>query len=304
MATLAELMTDPSQRARLPAGMRNNNPGNIKFTSRAAFPGVVGPSVNTDQGDPQAVFASPEAGMAAMFQLAARKYNGGKRSANQLIAGNMGWTPGNFQAAANVARYAGLDPNADLNLNDPAAAGRFLRGLMTQEHGPASKLYTDAMINAAVTGLSGAKPSMFAPTAADARAMSPGMRAAVKFGRDGTDLTAPQAPVPPSITPSSPVVAVMETPSSWSDGIAEFGRSIASSGQPQAVQPLAIDDRPAPDTSVAPRALAANLTSNWGDPLGALGDKLAQQRQRIAAVGAQGQQPQQPVLNGLSQLFA
>ncbi|WDZ77952.1 hypothetical protein PWG15_05460 [Ensifer adhaerens] len=137
---------------RLPAGMRNNNPGNIKFTGTGAFPGVVGPSVNRDQGDPQAVFETAEAGMNAMFTLAKRKYDGGKRSTNQLIAGNMGWTPGNFEAAANVARTMGIGANDDINLSDPASAARFMRALMLQEHGNASRLYTDAMITAAISG--------------------------------------------------------------------------------------------------------------------------------------------------------
>lgn len=144
---------------RLPAGMRNNNPGNIKFTGTGAFPGVVGPSVNRDQGDPQAVFATPEAGMSAMYALAKRKYDGGKRSTNQLIAGNMGWTPGNSQAAANVARTMGIGPNDDINMNDPAMAASFMRALMLQEHGAASRLYTDEQIKAAIGGGAASAPA-------------------------------------------------------------------------------------------------------------------------------------------------
>lgn len=140
----------------LPAGMRNNNPGNIKYlpSLRTLYSGVVGPSVNTDQGDPQAVFESPEAGMRAMYQLLVKKYDAGQRSATDLITRQgTGWTPGNTAAANNVARSAGLAPGADTNLRDPAAARRFMRGLINQEHGAeAGALYTDAMIDAAISG--------------------------------------------------------------------------------------------------------------------------------------------------------
>ncbi len=149
MATLAEILADPNARAKLPAGMRNNNPGNIKFAGQRD---AVGPSVNTDQGDPQAVYASPEAGMHAMYQLLLKKYDGGKTTPDALIAGNMGWTPGNHQAAANVARSAGIDPNADINFHDPASAARFMHGLIVQEHGNSGNLYPIQMIQSAISG--------------------------------------------------------------------------------------------------------------------------------------------------------
>lgn len=134
----------------LPAGMRNNNPGNIKFVGQGRNRGVIGPSENTDQGDPQAVFETPEAGMAEAYRLARSKYDGGKRTANDLIAGKGGWTPGNRAAAANVARTMGVGPDDDLHLNDPDRAASFMRALVTQEHGPASQAYPDSMIRAAV----------------------------------------------------------------------------------------------------------------------------------------------------------
>lgn len=92
---LGAYLSDDARRATLPAGMRNNNPGNIKFVGQKV-PGIVGPSVNTDQGDPQAVFDTPESGMRAMYSLLGKKYAGGKLTPNQMIAGNMGWTPGNY----------------------------------------------------------------------------------------------------------------------------------------------------------------------------------------------------------------
>lgn len=159
MSDIYKILSDAAARSKLPAGMRNNNPGNIKFVGQKV-PGIVGPSVNTDQGDPQAVFDSPESGMAAMYRLLSKKYAGGKTTASQMIAGNMGWTPGNYEAAANVARYAGIKPDEDIGLNDPGRAAKFMRGLMRQEHGNSSNLYTDDMIARALSGNIAPAPSM------------------------------------------------------------------------------------------------------------------------------------------------
>lgn len=134
---------------RLPAGMRNNNPGNIKFVGQA---NSVGPSENTDQGDPQAVYATAEEGMSAMLTLMKKKYDGGKTTFNELIAGKGGWTPGNYAAAKNVARHAGIGPDDDINLNDPASAFKAMRALMLQEHGKASSAYSDDMVWNAIKG--------------------------------------------------------------------------------------------------------------------------------------------------------
>jgi len=144
---LSYILSDPSQVRKLPAGMRNNNPGNIKYVGQRDS---IGPSKNTDQGDPQAVYATPEAGMRAMYNLLSKKYRGGKTTPDQMIAGRGGWTPGNHQAAANVARTMGIDPNDDINFNDPASAARFMRALILQEHGKSGMLYSNDMIASAI----------------------------------------------------------------------------------------------------------------------------------------------------------
>lgn len=164
----------------LPAGMRNNNPGNIKYVGQAG----TSPSVNKDQGDPQAVYASADEGMAAMFTLALKKYDGGKTTANSLIAGQNGWTPGNTAAAANVARAMGLSPDDNLNLRDPAKLKEFARALMQQEHGKASRAYGDDMVSRIADDvLAGRKvqpgPSPAAPGAAAPSGAAPVTRTAV-----------------------------------------------------------------------------------------------------------------------------
>jgi hypothetical protein len=140
--------------ANAPMGMGNNNPLNIKYYkgAEAHYPGLVGPSTNTDQGDPQMKFATPEAGWSAAYSLLNQKYGSGMTTPNQIIAGKGGWTPGNTQAAANVAKSAGIGPNDDIGFSDPAKAQKFMRALVTQEQGGAGSAYPDEMIAAAVGG--------------------------------------------------------------------------------------------------------------------------------------------------------
>lgn len=133
-----------------PMGMQNNNPLNIKYYPGAPYGGLLGPSTNTDQGDPQMVFATPQAGWNAAYSLLSRKYGSGMTTPDQIIAGKGGWTPGNTTAAANVAKLAGIGPDEDIGFSDPAKAQKFMRALVTQEQGGAAKAYPDAMIAGAL----------------------------------------------------------------------------------------------------------------------------------------------------------
>lgn len=130
----------------LPAGMRNNNPGNIKFSPAIDWQGQVGPSVNLDQGDPQVVFATPEAGMRALTKNVLYKFDRGATTINQLIAGPGGWTPGYAAGAAGVAAAAGLPADQPINMRDPATLEHVVRGIVTQEQGPSSRQYSDNLI--------------------------------------------------------------------------------------------------------------------------------------------------------------
>ena len=138
--------------ANAPAGMRNNNPLNIKWYKDAPYEGLVGPSANTDQGDPQMVFKTPEAGWNAAYSLLNKKYGSGMTTPNQIIAGQGGWTPGNKQAALNVAKSAGIGPDDDIGFSDPAKAQKFMRALVQQEQGGAASAYPDTMIASAISG--------------------------------------------------------------------------------------------------------------------------------------------------------
>lgn len=139
----------------LPAGMRNNNPGNLMYVPGGYL--VQGPSSNLDYGTGgagsgfhQAVYGSALDGMTAAARLAVRKFDAGKTTIREIIAGKGGWTPGYTAGAEGVARAAGLGVDQKLDLHDPAQLQAFLRGLVTQEHGPSSKLYSDALIQAAI----------------------------------------------------------------------------------------------------------------------------------------------------------
>ena len=149
-----------------PLGMRNNNPTNIIYPSAkvAARFGAVGKSTNQDSGSTdgkggkysQMVFATPEDGMNAGARLALRKYEAGMVSASELIAASNGWTPGNNEAAVNIARTMGLSAGDDMNLDDPVYMAKFLKALVIQEHGSSGKLYKDALYSrAADTAING-----------------------------------------------------------------------------------------------------------------------------------------------------
>ncbi|TNC10824.1 hypothetical protein FF100_21990 [Methylobacterium terricola] len=139
-----------------PAGMRNNNPGNLKFSGsdwqKRNYPGMVGPSVNTDEGTPQIVFNSPQAGMQAMSRLIQSKTTSGMNTVYDLINNKNGWTPtpAGPGAAANIAKTMGVDPNAKLDFSDPKVFASFQRALITQEHGEKGSLY-HPLVDAAVS---------------------------------------------------------------------------------------------------------------------------------------------------------
>jgi hypothetical protein len=121
---------------------RNFNPGNIAYGDFARSHGSTG-MAGTDTGHGVAVFGSPEAGFNAMSSLALSKYNGGAKTADDLIAGPHGWTPGKHIAAANVENYMGIKPGSDLNLNDPDSMDNFKAALARQEGSPKNLAWAD-----------------------------------------------------------------------------------------------------------------------------------------------------------------
>jgi murein DD-endopeptidase MepM/ murein hydrolase activator NlpD len=112
-----------------------NNPGDIHFGSwireHPEFGGTV--SGRTDQGVPLIQFPSLAKGFAAMRALVLAKYHNDKHSLNELIAGQGGWTPGNYIAAKNIADFMGVKPDEDLRLHDADRMRRFQNALARRE---------------------------------------------------------------------------------------------------------------------------------------------------------------------------
>lgn len=238
---LNALLGDPAKRSGLPAGMRNNNPGNIKFVGQKV-PGIVGPSVNTDQGDPQAVFDTPESGMQAMYSLLNKKYSGGKVTPNQIIAGNMGWTPGNYDAARNVARSMGIGPDDDIGFSDPARAAKFMRGLILQEHGKSGGLYPESMILSAIGGRAPNQVASLDPA-----------------------IGMPPQATPPQMPPAASVYVdpMVSAPNAQPQQMAAIP---PAGGMPPLEAPRTIGTPPVPPNAPPPQQLAQALTGNSAAP--------------------------------------
>jgi hypothetical protein len=153
--------------SRLPLGLRHsNNLFNIKYFRGAEkypqrWPGLMGPSIARDQGDPQMKFATVEDSGVAGAELLRRKYQSGMRTPRQIIAGNQGWTPGYTGAAENVARVAGVGVDDDLRLDTPEGLRRFLPALAEQEHGAdtAKRLFKPTLYDNIMMRLGGPAPS-------------------------------------------------------------------------------------------------------------------------------------------------
>lgn len=132
---------DERTEASLPLGLRrSNNLFNIKYfrgaeSDQGRWPGLIGPSEDRDQGDPQMKFRTVEDSGVAAANLARRKYDSGMRTAGDIIAGSKGWTPGRADSAAAVAKTLGVGVNDDLRLDTPEGMTRFLEALAIQEHG-------------------------------------------------------------------------------------------------------------------------------------------------------------------------
>ena len=134
----------------LPAGMRNNNPGNIKWNDSVKWDGSVGPSKNLDEGTPQVVFNSPEMGMRAMALNLMNYQN--KYHLDTISQIMSRYSPSNAKAAIkNISDGSGIGPDEKINLNDPATLQKIMRAVLVQEQGDSNKLYKDSMISKGIS---------------------------------------------------------------------------------------------------------------------------------------------------------
>ena len=125
-------------------GLRNNNPGNI-VRSDITWQG------KTDGNDPRfETFETPEAGIRAMSKnLISYQDNHGRTTVQSIISA---WAPAseNNTAAyvANVSKALGVDPNAKIDVKDPATMKTLVSAIITQENG--KQPYSDAQLNTGI----------------------------------------------------------------------------------------------------------------------------------------------------------
>lgn len=147
------------QMTNLPRGLRNNNPGNIIDGPFArSLPGYAG----TD--GKFAKFASLDDGNAAIDRLLQSYGNRGINTPNAIINR---WAPPSDNNptqtyAANVAKALGVDPNAPLDLNNPAVLSQIRGAITKQENGAVASL-PQASVSAAPAS-AGVVPSSPAAT--------------------------------------------------------------------------------------------------------------------------------------------
>lgn len=135
---------------RLTRGERNNNPGNIVKTD-IAWQGEGLPPGHAGFDSRFEVFTAPEYGIRALGRLLQNYSRAGRRSVQAII--NTYAPPAENDTGAYVRAVAArlnVNPNAELNLFDPATLRALVSAIITHENG--RDLYTDAGLTD--TGLS------------------------------------------------------------------------------------------------------------------------------------------------------
>lgn len=101
-----------------PRGLRNNNPGNIRFSNTNDWLGKVPYSQNTDSGKAFEQFTELRFGIRAKMVLIYNKVNSGTNTIAELIAN---YAPPNENDTAayinQVVSMTGIDKNADIELS-------------------------------------------------------------------------------------------------------------------------------------------------------------------------------------------
>jgi len=129
---------DPSK---VPAGVRNNNPFNLKYYG-IGWVGEKGPSKNLDEGVPQSVFGSPDDGMRAGMLNLVNQYKKGANTIEKLAAI---YSPSNVDGAIkNFSQFSGFDPKEDLKLTDRDRLIKLAKAVQRQEQG-SNSYYDDDM---------------------------------------------------------------------------------------------------------------------------------------------------------------
>lgn len=148
-------------------GIRNNNPGNIRFNRGNNWVGQTG----RGEGGQFSAFDTPENGVRAIGRLL-QTYD--RQGVNTLSGIARKWAPasdGNDEAAyiRTLQRATGLNATQKINMQDPATLQAIIRGIITQENGGAGSRITDAQVQAGVrAALGGRSVSEAKPNTAQA----------------------------------------------------------------------------------------------------------------------------------------
>lgn len=120
--------------AALPRGIRNNNPGNVKYSKANSWVGQRG----FDSGG-FVVFDTSGHGLRAAGKLIKTYIN--RYGLNTLLKISKRWSPDAIglsgQYAAGVSKYSGVPAEKALSATDNATLSAILRGMVAQENGAA-----------------------------------------------------------------------------------------------------------------------------------------------------------------------
>jgi len=117
-------------------GLRNNNPGNIKFNAANAWQGKISYENNTDEGKTFEQFVEMKYGTRAMIKLLQKYYRDYRLvTLNQIICR---YAPDSCSKASayipSVAQFAGIDPNMPFP-DDPAIWKKIIQAMAKFENG-------------------------------------------------------------------------------------------------------------------------------------------------------------------------
>lgn len=152
----------PAKPAVVPAGLRNNNPGNIR-ADKTKWQGQTGANKGF------ATFGTPEDGIrAAAINLQAKGEKHGLTTVAGIIGDpKNGWAPPNENDTpayvAQVAAELGVKPDDPLDLSDPNLVNQFLGAIFTRENG--KNPYTPQQMATGVKLATGKAPTAGAPAA-------------------------------------------------------------------------------------------------------------------------------------------
>lgn len=129
-----------------PLGIRQNNPGNIRYSSVNNWTGQTG------NGSGYVIFSAPEYGYRALFKLLKTYIN--THGLDTIAKIGQRWAPPSENPTSawvsNVALMSGVSQHAKINPNDQATMIKIARGITGAENGSAFvNYYSTAILNKA-----------------------------------------------------------------------------------------------------------------------------------------------------------